>query len=134
MKTLATLALFAALGAKPAGCGGDDKDIHCVDRSGSYRVQMKLQTGSCAKTTESVLDTAKPSECTGTPKVSENNCEVSRNEICPDGTGGSTAQISGTETWAPDGEGGSATLMISKIDDDGTRGCKATYNVTYTRP
>lgn len=131
MKALALVLVAAVGGARPAGCGEAD-DIPCAARSGKYRAEMTRRDGSCAETQEYVFDLDAPTECTGTPKVSESNCEVVLNQNCPAGNG-AVKSFAGKQTWSEDGRSGYGLITISEIDADGSRGCTSEYYVDYSK-
>jgi len=99
----------------------------CADRSGTYGVKYAVHSGNCGSIPEQTVTIggdgdAVTTACTSKPSVSSDNCAVTVDVTCPDGT-----TSHGTITWDTAGASATGTLQLTSPI------CSGTYDVTYTR-
>lgn len=107
-----------------SACGGGP----CKARSGNYSIKLVHRDGTCGVLSEQigpVDDVTPPAQlgCTGTRTKSEDNCEVTANQL----SCGGGAALTGTIRWNADSTKATGTGSISAPS------CYGTYDVTYTK-
>jgi len=127
--------LILALGA----CGGSSDSNDCAARTGAYRIDFVLQSGTCQAFDPQVF-TMDPSgqksaseECVGHEESpSSDNCSAILKVSCPAGVG-YVLLMSGTVAWNKDGSQGTGSVLADIQKEDGTYPCTSTYATTYTK-
>jgi hypothetical protein len=117
------------------GCGAGGP---CAQRSGTIRQNLTARSGNCGAVAESVATsptqpTSLPAGCTGSLDVSADNCEVTMDATCPNGSGGATSKLTGKVTWNEAGTSGSGIVDLTARDGSGAVTCQGTYNAVYTK-
>jgi hypothetical protein len=130
LTTLAALALTACTNGP------------CAKRSGTYLWAMTTRSGDCGDMPETVFTvTDEPPgptlPCTGTITYSPDNCEVTRDELCPvDGDGGTadgTFTVRGVIDWNAAATAATGVLDYALDAPDPEQSCHGTYDATYRK-
>lgn len=145
MKLKAAVVAVVAL----VGCGGGTEGATnttggglggvggCVQRSGTYRINMTARSGNCGTSAEYVeslssqpTDVAAP--CSGTIQYSNDNCAVTTDVTCP-AENDTILRTTGKVTWSQNAGQGSGIVSLLLKNSSGTTVCQGTYDAVYTR-
>jgi hypothetical protein len=118
-----TVLFFAA--AIALACGGASGP--CPQRSGAGTVKFTARSGTCGPIGEAVVKGQEGSTptppCTGTITHSADNCEMTVDSTCPNGSG-SLRQV-GSGTFNQAGTSGTAVFSFTLKDATGSVSCTA---------
>jgi len=116
----ASIALLLAL----AACSGGGP---CKDRSGTYDVTYTPRSGNCGSIPKQTVTLggdagATTTACSAKVNVSSDDCAITTDVTCPDGT-----TSHGAITWDADGAKASGTFQLTAPV------CSGTYDVSWLR-
>lgn len=123
-RTRRRAAATASLALMLLACGSG---VPCKERAGTYDVKYTVRGGNCGSIPQQTVTIggdagAGSSACAAKPTVSADNCSVTVDTSCPDGT-----TSHGTITWDASGSSATGALQLTSPI------CTGTYDVTYTR-